>query len=76
MRDDVEPEATGGRTEERLLDKNVEIFDTILVGEDIETAKGKLEALKNRGRDTYGVFDSFFHFFSINQTPHYPEFIE
>jgi len=76
VRDDVEPEATGRRIEEILLDENVEIFDTILVGEAIETARGKLETLKNQGRDTYGVFKSFFHLFSVNQTPHCPEFVE
>ena len=76
MRGDVEPEAAGRRTKESLLDENVDIFDTILVGEFIETARGKLEALKNQGRDTCGVFKSFFHFFSVDQTPHCPEFVE
>ena len=76
VRDDVEPEAMGRRIEESPLDENIEIFDTILVGEAIETATGKLEALKNRGRDTCGVFKSFFHFFSVDQTPHCPEFVE
>ena len=76
VRDDVDPEATGRRAEESLVDENADIFDTILVGEAIETARGKLEALKNRGRDTYGVFKSFFHFFSVDQTPHCPEFVE
>ena len=76
MRDDIEPKAVGWRIEESLLDENVEIFDTILVGEDIETSRGKLEALKNRGRDTCGVFKSFFHFFSVDQTPHCPKFVE
>ena len=47
VRDGVEPEATGWRIEESLLDENVDIFDTILVGEAIETTRGKLEALKN-----------------------------
>ena len=47
VRDDVEPEATGRRIEETPLDENVDIFDTILVGEAIETAKGKLETLKD-----------------------------
>ena len=32
VRDDVDPEAAGQRIEENLLDENVEIFDTILVG--------------------------------------------
>ena len=76
VRDDAEPEATGRRVEESMVDGNAEIFDTILVGEAIETARGKLETLKNQGRDTYGVFKSFFHFFSVNQTPHFPEFVE
>ena len=51
VRDDVEPEIVGQRTEESLLDENIEI----------QTARGKLETLKNRGRDTCGVFKYFFH---------------
>ena len=76
VRDDVDPEAAGWRIEENLLDENVEVFYTILVGEAIEATRGKLEDLKNQGRDPYGVFKSFFHFFSVDQTPHYPEFVE
>ena len=76
VRDDVEPEAIGRRVEEILVDENADIFDTILVGESIETARRKLENIKNRGGDTYGVFKYFFHFFSIGQTPHCPEFVE
>ena len=59
-----------------MVYENDEIFDTILVGEAIETARAKLEILKDQGRDTCGVFKSFFHFFSIGQTPHFLEFIE
>ena len=58
------------------MDENAEIFDTMLVGESIETVRGKLEILKDRGEDTCGVFKSFFHFFSVCQTPHFPEFVE
>ena len=76
MRDDVEPEVTCRRSEEILVDENADIFETILVGEATKTAIGKLEILKNRGRDTCCVFKSFFHFFSIGQTPHFPEFVE
>ena len=47
VRDDVEPEATGRRAEETLVDENTEIFDTILVGESIETSRIKLEIFKN-----------------------------
>ena len=76
VRDDIEPEVTCRRAEESMVDENAEIFDTILVGESIETARGKLEILKDRGRDTCGVFKSFFYLFSIGQTPHFPEFIK
>ena len=75
-RDNAEPEVTCRREKERLMDVNAEIFDTILVGETIEAARGKLEVLKDQGRDTCGVFKSFFHLFSIGQTPHFPEFVE
>ena len=76
VRDDVEPEVTCQRVEESLVDENAKIFDTILVGEAIETARGKLEILKDRGRDTCSVFKSFFHFFFVGQTPHCTEFVE
>ena len=76
VRDDIEPEVTCRRVEESLIDENAKIFNTILVGEATETTRGKLEILKDRGRDTCGVFKSFFHFFYVGQTPHCPEFIE
>ena len=47
VRDDVEIEAVGRRAEESLLDENTDIFYTILMGEAIETARGKLETLKD-----------------------------
>ena len=47
VRYDVEPETIGQRAEESLVYENADIFDTILVGEAIETARGKLENLKN-----------------------------
>ena len=76
VRDDIEPEVTCQRAEESLVDENAEIFDTILVGEAIEIARGKLEILKDRGKDTCAIFKSFFHFFSNGQTPHFPELVE
>ena len=57
VREDTEPEVTCWRVEESLVDENSEIFDTILVGEAIETARGKLEILKDRGRDTCSVLN-------------------
>ena len=74
--DTGESRVIGQREEEILVDENANIFDTILLGETVETAKGKLEVLKDQGSDTCGVFKSFFHFFSVNQIPHFLEFIE
>ena len=54
------------KDEESFVDKNEKIFDTILLNKTIETAKGKLEEHKDQGSDTYGVFSSFVHFFSVN----------
>ena len=47
VRYDIEPEVTCQRAEESPVDENTEIFNTILVGESIETARGKLEILKD-----------------------------
>ena len=52
VRDDAEPEVTCQRAEESLVDENADSFGTILVGESIETSRGKLEILKDRCRDT------------------------
>ena len=76
VRDNAEPKVACRSAEEILMDENAEIFDIILVWETIEATRGKLEVRKNQGSDTYGVFKSFFHFFSIDQTPHCPEFVE
>ena len=70
VRDNAEPTVAFRRVEESLVDENVKIFDTIMVGEAIEAARGKLKILKEESRDTCGVFKSFFHFFSVDQTPH------
>ena len=64
------------KEEEGLVDENAEIFDTILLNEAVETVKVKLEVLKDQGRDTYGVFKSFFYLFSVSHTPHCPKFVE
>ena len=73
--DNEELGVIGWKDEESFMDENFEIFDTIILNETIETAKGKLKVLKDQASDTYGIFRSFFHFFSVNQTPHCPEFV-
>ena len=47
VRDEIEPEVSGWDIEEHLLYANSDVFDTIPMGETIETAKGKLEDRKN-----------------------------
>ena len=69
VRDEIESEVLGQNIEEHLLDANSDVCDTILMGEMIETSKGKLEYRKKQGMDTCGVFKSFFHLFSVNPTP-------
>ena len=69
VRDEIELEVSSWDIEEHLLHVNSDVCDTILMGETIETARGKLEDRKNQAMDTYGVFKSFFHLFSVNPTP-------
>ena len=64
--DNGELGAGGQKEEESFVDEYAQIFDTILLGEAFEAAKGKLEVIKDQSRDTYGIFRSFFHFFSVN----------
>ena len=76
VEDNEELGASGWKEEERFIDEDAEIFDTIMLGKVVEAVKGKLEAITDQGRDTCGVFKSFFHIFSVNQTPHCPKFVE
>ena len=39
-------------------------------------AKNKLKILKDQGSDTCGDFRYFFYFFSVDQIPNCPEFVE
>ena len=63
-------------TGEALADKDVEVFDTIILNESIKSTQGKLKALQFWGIDTHGVFSSFFFYFSIEQTLSCPKVIE
>ena len=46
------------------------------MNETIETDKNKLKILEDQGSDTHGVFKYFFYFFSVDQTPNCPKFVE
>ena len=64
------------KDEKSFEDKNVEVSDTILLNETIEMDKNKLKIIKDQGSDTHCVFRSLFYFFSIDQTPNFPEFFK
>ena len=51
------------KVEEFLEDKDSEIFDTIFLNDNVESAKNKLKILKDQGIDTHGVFSSYFFYF-------------
>ena len=74
--DNEEVEVSYQRDEKSFEVKNVEIADTILRNETIETTKNRLKVLKDQGNNNRGVFKSFLYFFSVNQTPNCPEFVE
>ena len=69
VRDEKELEVSSRDIDQHLLDANSNVCDTILMGETIETTRGKLEYRKNRGINTCDVFKYFFHLFSVNPTP-------
>ena len=62
--------------EEALEDKHYEIFNTIILNDNIKTAKNKLKILKDQGIDIHGVFSLYFFYFSVKQTPNCLEFVE
>ena len=64
------------RDDKVFEDKNAEIAYTVLINETIETTKNKLKIVKDQGSDTCCVFKSFFYFFSVDQTPNFPEFVK
>ena len=62
--------------EKFLEDKYSEIFDIIMLNDNVETSKNKLKILKDQGIDTHGVFSSYLFYFFVEQTPNCPEFVE
>ena len=62
-------------TKEALTNKDVEVFNTIIINDSVEAAQAKLKALQSQGIDPHGVFSSIFFYFSIEQTLSCPEFV-
>ena len=61
--------------EEALTDKDVEVFDTIIINYSIEVTQAKLKSLQSEGIDPHGVFVYFFLYFYIEQTPSCHKFV-
>ena len=51
--------------EEALTDKDVGVFDTIIINDSVEATHDKLKSLQSQGIDPHGVFSYFFFYFSI-----------
>ena len=62
-------------SKEARTDKDVGVFDTIIINDSIEATQAKLKALQSQGIDPHGMFSSFFFYFSVEQNPSCPEFI-
>ena len=52
------------RIEDVFEDKDLDIFDTILLNGPIYSIKTKLKLLKDQGTKLHGIFKSYFHYFS------------
>ena len=63
------------RIEEVFEDKESDIFDTILLNGPIDSVKAKLKPLKDQGTEVHGIFKSYFHYFTTEQTLNFLEFV-
>ena len=63
------------KVEEYFEDRDVEVFDMLLLNGPISEVKKKLILIKEQGTDVHNIHESFFHFFPTDQTPSCPEFV-
>ena len=63
------------KNEELFEDKDAEVFDMVLLNGPINVVKQKLKLIKDQGIDIHNVYQSYFHYFTIDQTLNVPEFI-
>ena len=64
------------KIEEVFEDKYCEIFDTVFSFRYVDLLNNKLKVLRNQGTNIHGVFCSHFHFFTIEQTLNFSEFVD
>ena len=60
------------KMKELFEDRDDEVFDTILLNRPIDTLTKKLKLLKYQGNNIHNIYQSYFHFFAIDQTLNYP----
>ena len=61
------------KVEEDFKDRDVEVFDTLLLNGPINEVKEKLILLKEQGSDVHNIHQSYFHFLATDQTPSFPK---
>ena len=64
------------RIEEFFEDKELENFDTILLNSRIDSIKTKLKLLTEQGMEVHEIFKSYFHYFTIEQTLNFRDFVD
>ena len=57
-------------------DRDVDVFYTIMLNGPIDAIKHKLKLIKDLGTDIHNIYQSYFNFFTTDQTLNCPEFIE
>ena len=63
------------KVEESFKDRDVEVFDTLLLNGPISEVKEKIILLKEKGTNMHTIYQSYFHCFTTDQTPSCPEFM-
>ena len=63
------------KIEEAFEDRDIEIFDTLLLNGPNSEVKEKLRLLKENGTDVHNIHQSFLHLFATNQTLDCPQFV-
>ena len=56
------------KVEEDFEDRDVEVFDTLLLNRTIGEVKEKPRLLKEQGTDVHNIYQYYFHSFTTNQT--------
>ena len=64
------------KVEELFEYRDAEGFDTIMLNGPIDSVRENLKLPKDQGTNIQNIYQSYFHFFSIDQKLNYPEFVD